>query len=493
MNDNNIHSGSHLNKIVKKGSWYLFSSIAVKAMAILILPIVTRVLSEHDVGVLDSLESIKMLLPLFISLALDEAYYRFYFNHNKDHNELKKYISTYFWGILIWGFFIVFIANLIGKFYLVKIFNVKFYPFIPLTMIGPLLLQLKTLGEVYLKQNLKAEFVSISEVLTYTVYYAFYLFFLLVPKMGAESKIYAFFISDILSFLIFAFVLFRKRLLSLCFDIKIFLEGLSYSVFLILNQALIWITGLSDRLIIGVLKSFSSTGIYSVGYKLGQAHTMFSESIFKVYKPIMFSMFSDDEVNAVKKLETFIPSYFFVMFWLAFSIAFFAKEIIIILVSKKFFEAYHVVPIVVGAYLLQSYYKPFYNVIAFHRKTWIFLVGSIIQSSSNIILNFIFIPIFDRIAAAWTTLVSFVILFFWLYFWSQKFTKIKVNWFKISINFLFGIILFLLYNFISSLIVYNLFLAIVIKSFLIAVSVVVIVLLGVVEIPDEIRKRFGLK
>ena len=131
--DTTIHSGSHLKKIISKGSWYFVASVITKALAIIMWPITTRYLSPNDIGVLDSLDSIRLLLPFFISLCLDEAYYRFYFNHNKTFDELKKYISTYFWIIISWGIVVLLIGTLIGRIYLTKLFDVPFYPFILIT------------------------------------------------------------------------------------------------------------------------------------------------------------------------------------------------------------------------------------------------------------------------------------------------------------------------------------------------------------------------
>jgi O-antigen/teichoic acid export membrane protein len=483
-NNTSIHQGSHFKKIIKKGSWYFFASVITKILAILVLPISTRLLSKHDIGVLDTLESIRQLLPLFISLSLDEAYYRFYFNHNKSYNELKKYVSTYFWIIVGWGIFVVFISLIIGKLFLINIFEVSYYPYIPLTMIGPLLLQLDFLGKVYLKQKLKSEFVSISEVIVNVVFYSLFLFLLLVPKLGAESRIYAFFISDLLAFIIFSIVLLKDKLIGFIFSFKILVEGLSYSIYLILNQALVWITGLSDRLLIGILKNFSSTGIYSIGYKLGQSLTVFSESIFKVYKPIMLSMFVDNKENAIEKIKRFIPSYFFIMYWLSYCIAFFSREAIIILTEKNFHTAYKIVPIVVFAYLFQSIYKPFYNIISFYKKTWIFLIGSLIQASSNFILNLILIPIFDRIAAAWTTLFSYILLFAWLFIWSQKIEKIKIDWLKILNILLISLIPLVIYFLISSYLKINFFINIGLKLILVFLALLISYWMKLIELPN---------
>ena len=234
--DTTIHSGSHLKKIISKGSWYFVASVITKALAIIMWPITTRYLSPNDIGVLDSLDSIRLLLPFFISLCLDEAYYRFYFNHNKTFDELKKYISTYFWIIISWGIVVLLIGTLIGRIYLTKLFDVPFYPFILITMLGPLLLQLSLLGGVYLKQRLKSEFYSITQVVVYGIFYAVFLFLLVIPKIGAQAKIYGLFISDILSVVIFSFVIFKNKLVGFQFDKRILIEGLKYSIPLLAHQ-----------------------------------------------------------------------------------------------------------------------------------------------------------------------------------------------------------------------------------------------------------------
>ncbi len=423
MEKKEIHSGSHFKKIVTKGSWYFIASIIIKALAILTWPITTRYLSQNDIGILDTLDSIRSLLPIFISLSLDEAYLRFYFNHNRTFEELKKYISTYFWIIISWGLVVLTATLIIGRIFLTKLFNVPFFPFISLTMLGPLLLQLSLLGGAYLKQLLRAKLYSISQVLIYVILYGTFLYLLVFQKLGAASKIYGFFVSDMLSCIIFGFFLIKNRLIGFKFDKKLLAEGLKFSLPLLPNQMNYWITGHSDRILIGIFKGFSSTGLYSIGYRLGQAITIFSESIFRVYNPIMFSMFINDKENSIKKLERFFSAFFFVIFWLTFCIAFFAKEIVYILTSKSFHDAYIVTPFVVFAYFLGAVYKPFYNIISYHKKTWIISVGSFIQAGLNLGLNILLIPILDRMAAAYTTLISYIVFFIWIFLSSRTISQ----------------------------------------------------------------------
>ena len=450
MTNQQIHSGSHFKKILTKGVWYFFSSIFIKAINLVLLPIITRYIPPSELGILSTLESIGQLLPVFISLSLDEAYCRFYFNHNKTHEEQKTYISTYFWIILGWGIFVVFISMIIGKISIMRLLKVPFFPFISLIMIGPLFLQLSLLGGAYLRQELKSASFSFIESLLHIAYIAVFMYLLIAKKIGISSKVYGLFLSSLISVIIFSAIIIKNKLIGFKFNKNILIEGLKYSIPLLPNQMSAWITGLSDRIILILYKTTAETGIYSIGYQLGQTMRMISMSVFKVYTPIMYSMLIEKKEDGLKRVEAFFPNYFIIIFWIAFCIGFFSKEFILLLTESKYHTAYLVVPIVTFAYFFGAIYKPFLNIISYSNKTWIISSGAIFQAISNIIFNIIFIPIFGQLAAAWTTFGSFFIYFMWIFLWSQKIEKINIRWNKIIQTLLIGLFLIILYLFINS-------------------------------------------
>lgn len=162
-----IHVGSHLKKILSKGSWFFLSSIIIKAGGVFILPVITRILTQSEIGVLRILDSINQVMIILISLALDQAYSRFIYANDKSDEQLKRYISTYFWIIVLWGSFVVSISLIIGKIFLTDYLSIRFYPLITLTMIGPLLMQLGVLGRSFLRKKLKTEYISIVTISAY--------------------------------------------------------------------------------------------------------------------------------------------------------------------------------------------------------------------------------------------------------------------------------------------------------------------------------------
>ncbi len=361
-------SKSHFKIILQKSSWYFLSSILTKAITIFLLPITTRYLNKSDFGILSNLDAINQLLPLFMSLLLDSAYYRFYFHYKDDHKKLKTYVSTYFWSILILGTIVFFLSVFIGGMFVTKLLEVPFYPVIPLTMISPLILQLSALGNSYTKQLLKSELNSVIVIGSYLIYIGVFVFLLVNKGLGYQAKLYALIVSNLLQFISFNYLLLKNNLIGFKFDKNILIEGLKYSLPLLPNTCSGWITSLSDRILITIFKNVEDSGVYSIGYMLGQGLTMFTGAIFNVYTPLMFSMLVKKKDESLKRIERFIPFYFFIMFWIAFVLGFFSKEAIYLLTDYKYHMAYMVTPIVAYAYFFGAMYKPFVNLIFFKNK-----------------------------------------------------------------------------------------------------------------------------
>lgn len=92
-----------------------------------------------------------------------------------------------------------------------------------------------------------------------------------------------------------------------------------------------------------------------------------------------------------------------------------APEIIKFLGPKEYWNAiYCVIPIVIGGYFSFLYYIPC-QVEYYYAKTKYIAFGSILAAIVNIILNSIFIHQYGYIAAAYTTLISYLLYFLFHY------------------------------------------------------------------------------
>ena len=88
----------------------------------------------------------------------------------------------------------------------------------------------------------------------------------------------------------------------------------------------------------------------------------------------------------------------------------FGPEIIRIIATPDYYEARWVVPPVAAA-IFFTFIRSFYcNIEFYYEKTKFVMVASSGAAVLNVVLNYLFIPFFGYIAAAYTTLVCYIIL-----------------------------------------------------------------------------------
>lgn len=424
-----IHEGNQFKKIFKTGSWYFIGSLLTKATGFLLLPVYTRYLSPTDYGVLNSLNSIANLLPIFISFYLDSAFGRYYFFEKKVSEErVQALYSTLFWFIFIWGIIVVIIALFLSPFIIQPLLNVPFLPYIPLIMIPTLFGQLSLLGSVFLRSNIKAKEITILNFIVFLCVTSVTLVLLINYKMGIRANLYAAAVGSIISLIFFIYISIKYRLLKFKFEWRTLWMSLMFSLPLIPNIAGGWIGGLSDRLIMAYYGKIEQVGLYSVSAQFALILYMVNDAITQVQGPIALSALTNNHEEGKKQISQFLSVFVWLILFCYLLLAFFSKEILFIMTEERFHSAYKLVSILAFLYVMSGVYRIFTTILSFHGKMWVISSAAIVSASLSMILNFIFIPYFGQWAAAWASFLSMLGYTTWLVLWSQKFDKLPINY-----------------------------------------------------------------
>ena len=94
--------------------------------------------------------------------------------------------------------------------------------------------------------------------------------------------------------------------------------------------------------------------------------------------------------------------------------------------AREYWVAKWVIPPVALGTLAQYFYTNYVNVELFYKKTPIIAMSSILAAFVNYVLNLLMIPLFGYIAAAYTTLASYLALMLFHYFAVNRVLKEKV-------------------------------------------------------------------
>ena len=116
-------------------------------------------------------------------------------------------------------------------------------------------------------------------------------------------------------------------------------------------------------------------------------------------------MNSRDEINVIAK------DYINLMTYAMAALILVAPEVVKILANESYWEGISIIPPVVLANYVIFAYSLYVNIEHYYKKTPYVTVNTIIAAVSNIVLNFLFIPKYGYVAAAYTTLASYLISF----------------------------------------------------------------------------------
>jgi len=124
-----------------------------------------------------------------------------------------------------------------------------------------------------------------------------------------------------------------------------------------------------------------------------------------------------------------------------------APEIVKLMADKSYWEGIIIIPPVVLANFVIFIYTLYVNIEHYYKRTVYITCNTLIAAAVNLILNFIFIPEYGYIAAAYTTLTSYMVSFVLHSIYAKKLEK---NLYPISyfyrplIHLMFSCVLFYL-------------------------------------------------
>jgi O-antigen/teichoic acid export membrane protein len=215
----------------------------------------------------------------------------------------------------------------------------------------------------------------------------------------------------------------------------------------------IFVMDSSDRFFIKHFLGLEATGIYGAGYKLALVIKLFISAFQFAWIPFFISIAYDK--NA-KEIFSKILTYFTLICSLVFLFfSMYMDQVIRLnlfgytILGKEYWGSTQIVPVVILAYICYGIYLNFLVGIYLKEKTkyliYITGVGAII----NILGNFLFIPSFKLMGAAYATLLSYLSMTIFLYFIAQKYYPIKYEWSKLAKVGLFSAIVFIIFEKIS--------------------------------------------
>lgn len=163
-----------------------------------------------------------------------------------------------------------------------------------------------------------------------------------------------------------------------------------------------------DRIIINNKINSSAAGLYSFAYSIGMILTLMTSAIQASYYPAFAKLFNKKEYEKISYMS---GKLFYIEALCAMALILFGKEFGLVLGPKEFHNSLFLIPIIVMGYVFFAMFYKYLIYIDYMKKTIFSSIIVLTSGVTNIILNVIYIPKYGYAAGAWTTAISYFIMF----------------------------------------------------------------------------------
>lgn len=398
-----FYNYSKLPIAAKASFWFVICNIVQKAMSVLTIPIITRMLSTSEYGIYSVFNSYGNTLIIFATLSV---YANGYYVGMKRYDDDKLRYTSSVSGLMFFLTTALFVIFLVFKHTVTAYTGLAFsvWVLIFIWIYG------QSMVNLWFTEN-RYEF-KYRLIVAATIFTAISTPFLkivlisLFEKKGIDKSLGAILglvipVAIVGLLALFAMTLKGKTLFvknywkfALAFNIPLIPYYLSQTI---LNQA--------DKIMIERIDSASSAGIYSVAYSLAMTINIINSAINGSFTPWQFQNMAKGNYKIVAKVINII------MLLLAAAnlmLIFIAPEIIKVFAAKEYMQAIYVIPPVTIGVLIIWLTQVFINAEFYFEKNKLIAMSSVMSAILNIILNAIAIPRYGFLAAGYTTLICYL-------------------------------------------------------------------------------------
>ena len=408
-----------LNKVATKaGVWYIIGNLLLKGVVFFSLPIFTRLLSTSDFGTYNAYMAYEGIISAVVGLGLYGSVKNAKFDFK---DKFDEYISSTLFMSLSVFISVLLIINII-------------YP-----LLQEVLGFSRFVTNCLLFQSLGASFIQFyGAKLNIEFKYKSYLVISIFNSIG----------SVLLSVALILFIFPQERYLGrilgstlppmlvlLFVGTFILLRGKKFfykkywnyakriSLPLVPHVVSQSILSQFDRIMIRDMVGTSEAGIYSYMYTICTITYVICMSLDNAWNPWLFYKLKEEQESEVYRAS---PKYMELFAFITVGFVCVIPEVAKIMASANYWDGMDLlIPISLSNFCIFLYLMPV-SIEYYHKKTKFISIGTLTAAAINLLLNYVFIRFWGYKAAAYTTAISYFILFFFhlKIAWKYNFNKI---------------------------------------------------------------------
>lgn len=398
----------------KASFWFLMCAFLQKGISSITTPIFTRLLTTEEYGKFGVFNSWSGIVTIFVTLNL---YYGVYSQGLVKFGEDRSVFSSSMEGLIFTLTLIFTVAY--GIFH--NFFNSIFH--LTTVQMLAMLLMIWTSAVFNLwSQEQRVEFkykalVIISLVVT-VLKPAIGVVFVIYAEDKVTARILGLALVELLGYSALFFIQMKRG--RVFYSSKYWLYALKFNIPLIPHYLSTTVLSSSDRIMIEDMSGSGDAGIYNLAYSVALIMTIFNNSLMQTISPWLYQKIKENRIQNVSKIAY---TTLILIGAVNITLILFAPEVIRIFAPPEYEKAIWVIPpVAMSVYFMYSY-DLFAKFAFYYEKTVFIMFASSIGAILNIVLNYLFIPVFGFIAAGYTTLICYIVFSMIHYIFMRKVCK----------------------------------------------------------------------
>jgi O-antigen/teichoic acid export membrane protein len=388
------------NKFIKAGGLYLLGNLFDKAIAFITVPIFTRLLSTADYGVYSTYASWVSILAVILTLSVGNSV-------RVGVVDFKESINSYISSIFTLATLSAFVIGIV----LIIICN--FFPIAHLKHLILLCLiqayATSIIQTVQIKYMMELKYIQRTVLQCLPNIVVVILAIALIKKMDHDKYLGRIIPGALVFFVIaLAYIIYYIFAGRTFYNHEYWRYALTFSLPVIFHSLSTVILQQADKSMITWLRSSSETGIYSLAYQFGMVPLVITTTVENIWVP-WFTQRMETKNKA--RVNIMVFPYVTIVAIICSGVMLVAPEVLKFMTTPDYYGAVYIIPPVVLATFFMFLASVSLDLEYYKKKTKSIAINTLIAAIVNIILNYLFIPIYGATAAAYTTVVSYVISF----------------------------------------------------------------------------------
>lgn len=390
--------------------YYLIGNVIGQGVVLLSSIIFTRIMSKEAYGLVNTYAAWVLVLNCFIGLNLFITVRNAYIDYKENYHEFTS--SVLLFSLIVYAIFTTIIVGGIAFLKLKVDLFVVFLATIQAISVHTINFQMAVWA---MENNYKARtmLMVIPNILHTILSIVFIVLYI-------NHQYYAKILGNVVGLLFFAIIIviyeFRIEKPVVCKEYWKYAASISVPGIMLTLSDLILMQ--SDRIMLTEMSGANETAVYSLVYNIGSILIALYTAINGSWTPWFYQKVAMGKYEEVKKVQAI---YIRIFTLLTVGLLTISPEVIKVLSPKTYWMGMDYVNLIVLASFLIFVYAFLTTYLMYLKKPGIIAKNTIIAAILNLILNYIMIPKYQAVGAAFATIISYVLLFFLHYISVRKY------------------------------------------------------------------------